>query len=701
MYNILILHTIRRSIALLIIFCSPSLWATPYDSLVHHDLQVAIQPESGVLTATDTILLPEYAQTISFLLHASLSVELTDDKGALEQSEVLQGPVPIKHYQVHFAKPSKQFTLKYNGTIAHALSADGEPSSLRQSTPGKISSQGVFLGATSYWYPQIKDTRISFRMKVKLPDGWRSVSQGRSLAGSIGWEEHQPQEEIYLIAAPYQYYTLAAANTLAEVYLRDNNPALAQRYLQATHDYLSQYEKLIGPYPYNKFALVENFWESGYGMPSFTLLGPRVIQLPFIIHTSYPHEILHNWWGNGVYVDADSGNWSEGLTTYLADHLIKEQQGEGSTYRRNTLQNYANYVRGQDDFPLIHFRGNQGQISQSIGYGKTLMLFHMLRNEIGDALFIRGLQQFYQQYKFRKAGFDQIRESFESVSGQSLQPFFNQWLTRTGAPLLKLTEVSSDRTEDRTRLSITVEQTQPEAPFSLSIPLFVRGEEADQAEWHTLEMKARKTTWIIETTTSPVSVTIDPRFDLFRRLDTTEIPSTLGQLFGSQKIVAILPSDDDAELKRAYQALANQWQQRQPELSLAWDNQINALPKQGHLWIIGAKNRFADHFRHLLSNNAIIREASTLALTLSNASQANQTLGFLQSDSSEAIMGLAKKLPHYGRYSYALFKGNQPQIIQRGEWEVGDSALSYRIQKNYSGPTGHKGDHPPLIDRIK
>ena len=35
------------------------------------------------------------------------------------------------------------------------------------------------------------------------------------------------------------------------------------------------YRGLIGPYPYQKFALVENFWETGYGMPSFTLLGRR------------------------------------------------------------------------------------------------------------------------------------------------------------------------------------------------------------------------------------------------------------------------------------------------------------------------------------------------------------------------------------------------------------------------------------------
>jgi aminopeptidase N len=115
------------------------------------------------------------------------------------------------------------------------------------------------------------------------------------------------------------------------VLLREPDATLARPYLDATADYIRFYSQLIGPYPYAKFALVENFWETGYGMPSFTLLGSKVIRLPLILHSSYPHEILHNWWGNGVYVDTAGGNWSEGLTSYLADHLIREQQGRGAT----------------------------------------------------------------------------------------------------------------------------------------------------------------------------------------------------------------------------------------------------------------------------------------------------------------------------------------------------------------------------------
>ena len=60
-----------------------------------------------------------------------------------------------------------------------------------------------------------------------------------------------------------------------------------------------------------------------------------MIRLPFIMHTSLGHEIAHCWWGNGVYVDYEKGNWSEGLTTYVADYLYKERAslGQAREYR--------------------------------------------------------------------------------------------------------------------------------------------------------------------------------------------------------------------------------------------------------------------------------------------------------------------------------------------------------------------------------
>jgi hypothetical protein len=556
----------------------------------------------------------------------------------------------------------------------------------------------VFLAGSSYWYPQIGHSTVSFQLQIQLPERWRSVSQGSPLANHSGWQELQPQEDIYLIAYPYHYYQQPGPGPLAEVYLRQPDPALAERYLQATGKYLSLYEKLLGPYPYGKFALVENFWESGYGMPSFTLLGPRVIQLPFIIHTSYPHEVLHNWWGNGVYVDPASGNWSEGLTTYLADHLLKEQQGDGAAYRRTTLQNYSHYVASQDDFPLSRFRGNHGQISQSVGYGKTLMLFHMLRMELGDQLFLQGLRQFYRDYRFRMAGFDALRDTFEAVTGKKLGDFFDQWLTRTGAPILKLVSAESTLTGEDYRLRIQIEQTQPDEPYRLKVPLFVHFADTEQAVPYHLEMNGRDATLEIISATRPLKVSVDPLFDLFRRLDPSETPSSLGQLFGAKRLYAVIPDAADEELQQAYTQLLRGWQQRQPGLTLLRDSAIERLPETGPIWILDKDNRFSRLFDQRRDELELSGKPGTFALTLAQQQAPGQTLGYITTDNAAALTGLARKLPHYGRYSYALFIGDEPAIGQRGEWRIADSSLSVQLPAISATPYPEIPDHRPLTE---
>ncbi len=688
-------HTIRHLPFLLLLFCSTKVFPIDSNQLVQHQLQVEILPAQGQLIATDRITLDTADHTFEFLLHAALTPTLVDEDASLAARELLAGPVPIRRYQIQASSPRKTFTLAYHGTVAHALTVTGEPGSNRESTPGLISKNGVFLAGSSYWYPQIGNARVGFTLQLKLPAGWRSVSQGNHLPDHAGWEEQHPQEEIYLVAYPYRYYHRQAAGHLAEVYLRQPDQQLAERYLDATLEYLTLYEQLLGPYPYAKFALVENFWESGYGMPSFTLLGPRVIKLPFIIHTSYPHEVLHNWWGNGVYVDASSGNWSEGLTTYLADHLLQEQQGSGAAYRRTTLQNYTHYVARQDDFPLVQFRGNHGQISQSVGYGKTLMLFHMLRMQLGDQLFLQGLRQFYHNYRFRAAGFDELRDTFESVTGLPLDTFFRQWLRRTGAPMLKLASTETSTTSQGYRLRIRIEQIQPEAPFQLQVPLFVHFSGGERATPYTLEMHDRSATLEIESAAPPVKVSVDPLFDLFRRLDPSETPGSLGQLFGAKRLFAVLPDAADKVTRQAYEQLLDQWQQRQPGLKRLQDSAIEQLPESAPVWILGSENRFAGLFDPQLTGQGLNDRSGTLALTMTRQQSGRQTLGYISTDNPTALNGLAKKLPHYGRYSYAQFSGDDPVIDQRGEWRMTDSALTAILAPAPSYPD--IPDHQPLI----
>ena len=54
----------------------------------------------------------------------------------------------------------------------------------------------------------------------------------------------------------------------------------------------------------------------------------------------------------------------------------------------------------------------------------------------------------------------------------------------------------------------------------------------------------------------------------------------------------------------------------------------------------------------------------------------DQALGWLAADTAAALPGLGRKLPHYGRYSYLAFTGDEPANVLKGQWPVVHSPLS-------------------------
>ena len=149
----------------------------------------------------------------------------------------------------------------------------------------------------------------------------------------------QPAEAIELIAGPYQVeerilHREGADPLRVRTYLHAEIADLAKEYLSAIGGYVDLYSRWIGPYPFTEFSVVSSPLPTGFGMPTLTYLGVDVLRLPFIRQTSLGHEILHNWWGNGVYVDFRRGNWSEGLTAFMADYAYREREGQTPGARR-------------------------------------------------------------------------------------------------------------------------------------------------------------------------------------------------------------------------------------------------------------------------------------------------------------------------------------------------------------------------------
>jgi hypothetical protein len=671
---------------------------------LHHDLVLQLNPAQHSLQVEDRLTVPRelVGKTLTLYLHRDL--EVTSDNTSLQVVPVAEASaaVPLQRLTLSLDEAQDAVVLRYRGQIYHPVATEGEEYARSFSeTPGLIDPLGVYLAQSSYWYPQNEEALVTFTVDARAPAGWEIVSQGERTAhqqvdGQLRskWEEGNAQEEIYLIAARFTEYSRSAGAVQTMAFLREPDAALANRYLEMTGQFLELYRQLIGPYPYAKFALVENFWETGYGMPSFTLLGPKVIRLPFILYSSYPHEILHNWWGNGVYVDYQSGNWAEGLTSYLADHLFAEQRGEGAAFRRGILQNYTDFVGSGKDFPLTDFVSRHSSSSEAIGYGKTQMLFHMLRGQVGDDAFVRGLHKLYSQHRFTVAGFSDVQASFAAAAQGDLQGFFDQWVKRSGAPQLRVSEVGSQQTPAGWRVRGVVQQNDTEHPYALEVPIAVTLENAEVVQT-TVALAASRAEFDIAANAKPLRVDVDPEFDVFRRLDRAEIPPALSRAFGAERALMVLPAAAPAAVREAYRALAQAWQQsgETAELVIALDTEIDRLPDDRSVWILGWENRYVSSVREqaqrfgvaataqsvTLDGKPFERHDSGVVLTLNHPAHASYALAWIADDNPAALSGLARKLPHYRRYSYLAFRGDEPQNVAKGQWIVRESPMTVML----------------------
>lgn len=711
----------KISVLLFLILFATSVNAS--EDFIHHELKIDISPEDHTLKVEDHITIPasQLVPDIHFLLHGNLELANDENVNSLIKARPGTNQFDTKESETPEQKPPKVYsiqvpqdhhgdftiTVKYDGTIYHEIQQLSQEYQRSFSvTRGIISQEGVYLSGAAMWSPTFPETLNTFNLTVTLPESWDVVSQGdRTIhkkedgKRKVRWESPNPVDDIYLIAGEYTGYNQSAGMVESMVFLRSPDEKLAGKYLETTAQYIKMYGDLIGFYPYKKFALIENFWETGYGMPSFTLLGPRVIRFPFILHSSYPHEILHNWWGNGVFVDQATGNWCEGLTAYLSDHLIKEQRGQGVNYRRSALQKYSDYVKKSSDFSLTSFSSRHDASTEAIGYGKSLMLFNMLRNEVGDGLFVKGLRAFYRDYKFKKASYNDICSAFETVSGKDLKHFFNQWTTRVGAPELRLSGVKAGVENNMFHLSFELSQIQPGAPYKLNVPIAFHLEGEEDARVENVNMVQARQEYEFMFQARPLRVDVDPQFEIFRKLGRNEIPPALSQVFGAEKVLIVLPSKGAPDKLEGYRKLAEMWKKE-----YRYDNDLTNIPNDRAIWLFGWNNKFLDKiikgvagYDTGINLDSVQFDKTTLPkrdhsfiTAVRNPKGPENVLVWLATDNINALPGLGRKLPHYSKYSYLAFEGDGPSVVAKGQWPVIGSPMCVNV-------TQEDGAQPAIV----
>jgi Peptidase family M1 domain len=410
---------------------------------------------------------------------------------------------------------------------------------------GAVFREGVFLGPGAGWYPAPAVIPARRTVRISAPAGIEAVTMGRRTArGTTGgvtssvWEETRPAGALALAAGPYLVEERQLDGLPLYTYFTRDNAHLAGRYLDAAAGYIRFYAELFGPYPFEKFAVVENFFPTGFGFPSFALLGGTVLRLPFIPQTSLPHEIAHSWWGNGVLIDYREGNWAEGLVTYLADYLLEERKSKaaGREYRLRLLTDYAALASPDRQFPLRRFTERASTASRAVGYGKGAMVFHMARRLVGDEAFFRALREIFREKLFMRASWSDFLGAFGRLSGKDFASFREEWLTWGGGPRLALAGVTRKAAGQGWTVTGEVVQTPPTYGLSLPIALETAGGVLRQ----NLPVEGERTPFAFTVPTEPERLVLDPEIDIFRLLSPAEVPPTVNRLKGSDSLLVIV-----------------------------------------------------------------------------------------------------------------------------------------------------------------
>jgi aminopeptidase N len=674
--------------------------------ILRHNIEVEFDIPGHSLKATDVLTVRnEKQETFQCFLNSGLEIKSVKIAGKGVRFKRFgagdaRGGVEVSIPPGNQRSEEIDIEVSYQGTVHEEIAPETLKSHAPTKTTGIISEEGIYLGSAAHWYPTQPGSLAMYRVAAQTPIGYEVVTQGRLVKREVIndklrtiWESSHPSDACVLVAGRYEVTSEEHKGIAIYTFFFPEEQGLVPTYLKAVRRYLDMYEEMLGDYPYTKFAVVENFFPTGYGMPSFTLLGRTVIKLPFIVETSLGHEIAHNWWGNSVFCDNNRGNWCEGLTTYCADYYYKELQSPQAAeeYRRGICRKYTNYVTEGNDFPLRDFVGRFNPSSRAIGYGKAAMVFHMMRKMIGDNAFFDALRLVYKRKIWQYATWKDFQLAFEETSGRGLDWYFKQWVYLKGAPVITIGSVESRPIGNGYKIEAELLQEGEGQHYRLFVPVVLETEKGKL--WQTVECNSPRTTISFTANSPPVALRVDPHNDLFRRLHSEEMPATIDSVLGDKNLIVTYPAGVDTPLQGEYKAIIGHLVRDNKSAVVADRDITEGEIVNNSLLILGMPENNT-MLRKLLTSlpegvklkpqgfmlngKDYSEDGAALLACFKNPLNADKSICFFMGLSAKGVRPAGSKLVHYGKYSYLAFiDGRQ---MDKGTWEGSGSQLIYKFR---------------------
>lgn len=369
------------------------------------------------------------------------------------------------------------------------------------------------------------------RLTFDLPAAWRAVAPGhlasRAVEGARATEEWIVEEPRALgfAAGPFSASVVRAGDRSVGVF-RLTADASVPAQAEALSRVIDAMAARFGDYPYAQFGIAEapelvpGFWaasEQGFILAKPTVFAAADGNLPL-----FAHEAAHAWWGNLVGSDGPGGIFlTESLSQYGAVLAIEAIEGEEAAtsflrfsrpeyIQRQCARGYFRVIRDGDDRPISSIEEGGG-VNHTIADAKGHWVHHMLRRRVGDDVYFGTLRELKDRFRGGNITLRDFREAFLSAAPDGrLERFFEQWLDRTGAPILDL----DWSTAGEGAIEVTIRQRQAGEPYDLDLEIEMVGVGPRRVE--TITIDQREQTVRVEAPFRTHIVRLDPRHRVLR-----------------------------------------------------------------------------------------------------------------------------------------------------------------------------------------
>lgn len=391
-----------------------------------------------------------------------------------------------------------------------------------------------------YWYPSVDypNERFSSELICRVPRGMVARSNGRLLGadadeeGFVAWhwlqEKAHPNYLVALVAGRLAGVEDQHGEIPMAFWTAPSQAHLAPRAFAETGAIMAFLEKEIGlAFPWAKYdqAAVQDYLYGGMENTTLTVLTDRILYPPEVENVReatglIAHELAHQWFGDYVTCKDWSHAWlNEGFATYYT--WLYEGKRDGESAMRYAMWGSAEGIARRSDGtrPIVHREYERGFDQFSFrAYQKGGWVLHMLREELGEELFRRGIRLYLERHALDSVVTEDLNQALEDISGRSLDRFFDQWVYHAGIPELDVRYQWNGSTR-KVRLTVSQTQKTSEGVLLFDLPLTVRFDGEGWSREETVRLRDREEDFYFAFEQAPRVVIIDPNQALLARVD--------------------------------------------------------------------------------------------------------------------------------------------------------------------------------------